>query len=413
MEINYKKSFVFVFSFVFLLTPFFYSHASTIVDTDITQNTTWTSRNSPYIISGPVQIPIGVKLNIKGGVIVQSDGTYNTIFLIGGTLSVNGASDNKDKDRDDDKDDKYDRNDKNNRDNRHDRDDNNWWDNFWGKGDRDNHDDWNDKNKNVIFDGVSIQGYNHTNVSLKNTIIKNIVGVAVQVWDNSTLDADNLTIDTVSDSGILVFANSVLNLKNSTIKNFGAFSSGLMVFGDSTATIQNSVIDTGGDGIVAFNHASIDADRLTIKNCSDGGIISFGNDSFANTNIKLRYTEITNSGFGIYPIDHTTLDIVNNSIHGNTIGVINSTGIYNFANNWWGDKSGPYNVTSNVGGKGNEVLDGITFTPWLKKDPLAKGSGKKDDDRKGKCSDYDKKKFIKQGKDRKETILKNNFKKFR
>lgn len=69
-----------------------------------------------------------------------------------------------------------------------------------------------------------------------------------------------------------------------------------------------------------------------------------------------------------------TADFSNNSITGNTYGMEKgTTGTYNASalSNWWGDASGPQNATSNPMGAGNNIADGIPFSPWLSSSDLA------------------------------------------
>ena len=80
------------------------------------------------------------------------------------------------------------------------------------------------------------------------------------------------------------------------------------------------------------------------------------------------------SGGGTYggPYAVPSGAIYNNNIEGNSdYGVaVESTatgGPLDAENNWWGDDSGPYHLTLNSGGLGNEVSDNVDFTPWIDK----------------------------------------------
>ncbi|MCK5283938.1 MAG: IPT/TIG domain-containing protein, partial [Nanoarchaeota archaeon] len=60
----------------------------------ISENTTWTLENSPYILTSTVQIPSGVTLTIKPGVMVTKP-TSDDMFLIAGKIYAHGTIDNK------------------------------------------------------------------------------------------------------------------------------------------------------------------------------------------------------------------------------------------------------------------------------------------------------------------------------
>jgi hypothetical protein len=67
-------------------------HASTPVSGTITQDTTWTQANSPYIFIGSVTVNSGVTLTIEPGTTVDL-ASYS--LMIGGTLNAAGTMDNK------------------------------------------------------------------------------------------------------------------------------------------------------------------------------------------------------------------------------------------------------------------------------------------------------------------------------
>ncbi len=291
-------------------------------------NYSFASGDGPYILLSNPTVSSGKTLTINPGVTIQGSSGGNFITIDGGTLSTAASL---------------------------------------GYG----------TNQNTVFNGVSLQAFNNASVNLTNTEIENIVNgsTALQVWDNSALNANALTINAVSGDAIDAFNSSNLNIKNSTISNFGSSNSGINIFDNASTTIQSTTINTGGYGIVAFNQAAVTAKNITIENCSLGGITSFGDSSYSNNSINLQYSQITNSAFGIYPIDNTTLAVSNNSIEFNGMGAIANPGSsYNLSNNWWGDKSGPYNATSNATGTGNGVSDGIIFQPWLNYNPVTTNS---------------------------------------
>lgn len=60
----------------------------------ISENTIWTLENSPYIITSTVQIPLGVILTIKPGVIVTKP-TSGDMFLVNGVIYAHGIKEDK------------------------------------------------------------------------------------------------------------------------------------------------------------------------------------------------------------------------------------------------------------------------------------------------------------------------------
>jgi hypothetical protein len=90
---------------------------------------------------------------------------------------------------------------------------------------------------------------------------------------------------------------------------------------------------------------------------------------------------ITRNTWGIYVANRTAGNnlanvvmsencIVDNRVLGSAAstayGINNPTAVLlNAQNNWWGDASGPYHPTLNLGGLGDRVSDNVTFTPWL------------------------------------------------
>ena len=277
-------------------------------------NYIYTAEESPYILFSTPQVLEGVTVTVSPGVSFQSDEMSNYISVIGGVLNAIGTPSNK-----------------------------------------------------IIFDGVPLQVVFGGTLTVHNADIKNISGTAVYVWNNGVADFDGVTIDSVSSDGIDVFSGGNLHLQNSTISHFGSV--GIAAYDIAIATLLNSVIDTGFEGISAYNNASIDANHVTIEHCTNAGIISFGWGDYANSLIKLRNSTISTNDIGIYIVSHADVDISGNSIKNNAYGVYNGEGVtLDFSNNWWGDSSGPQNDTINPAGLGNTVSDQVIFDPWVTED---------------------------------------------
>jgi RHS repeat-associated protein len=62
------------------------------VSGDITTNTTWTLANSPYVVTGTINVQSPAVLTIEPGVVVKFDTGANLLALAGATLTANGTS---------------------------------------------------------------------------------------------------------------------------------------------------------------------------------------------------------------------------------------------------------------------------------------------------------------------------------
>ena len=78
-----------ILSIILSLVLLTVSHADTNVSGNITTETTWTLTNSPYIVTGTIQVLEGATLTIEPGVIVKF--SKNTLLRIGGELIADGT----------------------------------------------------------------------------------------------------------------------------------------------------------------------------------------------------------------------------------------------------------------------------------------------------------------------------------
>lgn len=69
------------------------SSSSTQVGGTISQDTTWTAANSPYVVTSSVTVDSGVKLVIEPGVVVKFDSQLS--LTVKGTLVADGTPDSK------------------------------------------------------------------------------------------------------------------------------------------------------------------------------------------------------------------------------------------------------------------------------------------------------------------------------
>jgi hypothetical protein len=71
------------------------SKAGTLVGGIISQNTTWTAGDSPYLITGTIQVPAGVTLTIEPGVSASMSSSGDYMFIVHGTVLAHGTPGNK------------------------------------------------------------------------------------------------------------------------------------------------------------------------------------------------------------------------------------------------------------------------------------------------------------------------------
>ena len=84
----YLGFFILGFSSVFVFQAF--SAGPTYVSGTITNNTTWTIDNSPYVIQDSIAVASGVILTIDPGVVVKF-AFYNSQLIVNGALNANGV----------------------------------------------------------------------------------------------------------------------------------------------------------------------------------------------------------------------------------------------------------------------------------------------------------------------------------
>ena len=71
------------------------SNTATLVGGLISETTTWTEGDSPYLITGTIQVPAGVTLTIKPGVSVLMNGSGDYVFVVYGKVLAHGTPGNK------------------------------------------------------------------------------------------------------------------------------------------------------------------------------------------------------------------------------------------------------------------------------------------------------------------------------
>jgi RHS repeat-associated protein len=133
----------------------------------------------------------------------------------------------------------------------------------------------------------------------------------------------------------------------------------------SASTLNYVVVRYGGSGSygsIYLNGGAPSISNSIISYSSNHGLYVSGASP-----ILMNNTFMSNGNSGVYATNLANPVIQNNLIYSNTqYGVNNaSTGVtIDATNNWWGSATGPTH-SSNPGGTGDRVSNGINFTPWL------------------------------------------------
>jgi hypothetical protein len=184
-------------------------------------------------------------------------------------------------------------------------------------------------------------------------------------------------------TAIVAFGTGPVNVTNCVFSEIGRV--GVLYYGSGvtgSSFTGNTYTGKGAGnwldyGVEAGNGAVVTVDNCRISGCvgvatSDGstsaGIIAttyFG----PGTGATITHCDLTDNtggiGVGIGGSDASTVVAHYNAIYGNDYGINSSNPTVDALNNWWGDATGPYNLTFNSDGLGNEVSDNVSFDPWL------------------------------------------------
>jgi len=347
---------VMIFStFSFSSKMLFQTVEATYVEGFITQDTTWTLVDSPFIVSNDIVVNPGAKLTIEPGVEVRFGGKF---FLnVSGKLYANGT----------DKTIKFTSNRKQS---------------IAG--------DWGA----IKFDGTE-----------KSEIVGCVLAYGTDgiIVENGNLEIEDTNISLCSRNGITVL-NGKLTVKTCNVKSCSH--SGIDAT-NSELTVQDSTImENGGNGIVITGNQQVTIRRNTII-ANEKGILLTGNevsmvnirqnvisankenglqlDADNHANLVILYNSISSNYRGFYFASPTSTSINNNTIsyntgvgifyekgshsahfndiYGNELGMdVSSDATVAAEHNYWGHESGPYNEILNPDGRGDPVGgDGVNL----------------------------------------------------
>lgn len=361
--------------FIFLLA-FFIFHgpqvfASTLVDTDITQDTTWTQAGSPFIVMASIKVFANVTLTIEPGVVVKFNPIFsysnNSIFVLG-KLIANGTTENKIYFT------------------------SNYDDELGGNTDDEEfcYDDI-DADRNIVgeicesydlgdpfvedWDGIYFK--DSTDSILQNVSIR-YARDAFNI-ESSSVDFNNLNINDTT-TGVTIFDNSHIKISNSVLENINK--DVFVIFNDSSLLGDNlkiaNIFNDRTDVIALFNHSSLSLKNSSFKDCPNEACVTFfdGNNYISKPSSVNIEDTIFDGGLGsgllTFGGSEITTSIKNSVFKNFGLYAIENYSDFtvNAKNNFWGDASGPYHATLNPGGLGTPIFGNILFDPWLASDPF-------------------------------------------
>ncbi len=413
----YFALFLVVFFISFLSLPVS-AKASTLVDTDITADTIWTTSGDPYIISGPISISEQATLTISKGVIVKFLDPLSSL-TVSGALLAQGTK-NKPIYFTSYQDDTI------GGDTNHDYQDSlpypGDWDGIvfdntgtsssllnvkityaengvtvWGAhlvGENisclNTNGCFNVSNGELSINGFLSEGVSGTifnlyqsSLSLGQALIHNIEislnPFAQYIIDGyaSNVSLNNVTIGTVPDpvNGITLFSGSSFQASNLTFDSQSSRDA-ITIFNDSTISLTDTVIKktTPGfyeSGLLFFNHAEAVLTNVKVNGFGNTGIYDLGSQSgFGSNVLSMNRVEVDHNNIGFGVDDGLVTHVTDVSVHNNGYALFAYTDVpVEFKNVWWGSESGP-NYTTTPTGSNNEVFGLIDYTPWATIDPF-------------------------------------------
>ncbi|OGE75810.1 MAG: hypothetical protein A3C85_03155 [Candidatus Doudnabacteria bacterium RIFCSPHIGHO2_02_FULL_48_21] len=281
--------------------------AATIIPdrTVINEHITWTKANSPYVVSGLMLIQSGGKLVIEPGTVVKSHfGTR--IANPGGILEAVGTLEEP-----------------------------------------------------IVFTSIAddtIAGDTNGDLSASAPNRDDWNGISLTGGTGSRLEHVQVryAVNCINiDSPNVVVKNTTVQYCNNGIGTGASFQ----------GTVEMNTAQFNSVGISGSHIKNI----IFKNNTASDNVVGFFVEDFFGGGIILENNDITRNNFGIRTVGQG-VTVVNNNIYENHILgalVFPDSSVLEASGNWWGDASGPLNVTGNPDGLGNGASDWINFEPWL------------------------------------------------
>ncbi|MCC7160661.1 alpha/beta hydrolase, partial [Candidatus Nomurabacteria bacterium] len=364
------------------------------MDTDITQDTTWTQAGSPFIVMASIKVFPNVTLNIEPGVVVKFNPIFsynnNSIFVLG-KLIANGTTENKiyftsnyddgvggstDDEQfcydDIDADgniigeicESYDSGDPFAED----------WDGIYFKDSKDSvlqnvsiryardaftieSSSLNFNNLNINDTSTGVTAFNDSQIQILSGVFENINKDALVMFNKSSFIAKDVSISNILGEAVVIFNDSSLTADNLNIEN---------IFSDRT------------DVVALFNHSSLSLKNSYFKDCPNEACITFfdGNNYISKpSSVNIENTVFDGglgSGLLTFGYSEIATNIKNSSFKNFAYHAIENYSAFaiDAKDNFWGDPSGPYHVTLNPEGLGTSVFGNVLFDPWMASDPF-------------------------------------------
>ena len=308
------------------------STKATYIEGHITEDTTWTMVDSPYVVSNDIFIDPNVTLAIEPGVEVKFGGSFT--LHVQGTLYAVGMPQRPIT--------------------------------FTSNSQFPQRGDW----QSIWFQTTSSWS------TLDHILVKYATdGIASE---NGKLTLRNSQVTLSNDNGLRI-VNSEVVVENSEISDNMA---GISITGNNVVTVQNNTLRSNGVGISlsgVVSGVSIMQNAILLNSMSG---IEFSASSYSA--LEILYNSLSASNYGFYLSGSVGTTITNNSASYNKVGFYYAAGVSHVARfndiygnelgmdvgnvtvdasyNYWGDKTGPYHGLLNPQGKGNTVGgDGVNL----------------------------------------------------
>ncbi len=368
-KIFFSTFFLLVFLFVIFFPRFVW--ADTTAPSEISEDTTWTADQNPYIVSDSMFIDASTTLTIEAGTEVRFENGAS-IYSFGGNIDVAGDSGNQVNFESDDG--------------------TNFGIYFFGG-------NLTAKDSNLSDIDV-VDGFG-ADFDISNSEISTDRGI--DLFDQSVLAIDGGKIDSNS-SDLESFDQSKVDLSNTEISSGVSGLAAVSVYDQSALNIENATFDSSTIKALEIFDSTADVadskflggldDAIDVYSDDPSSFVSSLNISYSNisnyqgaaikvfdSDVILKESDIKNNQTGIafYPDKAGSFSAYRDNIQGNSIGAefFPEKGFENSFDaeyNFWGDASGPYEVENdpslegNPNGLGDKVYAPeaeVSYEPWL------------------------------------------------
>jgi len=215
-------------------------------------------------------------------------------------------------------------------------------------------------NENIIVNKeVALVGNSTSNTTIQGVGIGHVVKVTANGANISALRIIN-SGSGLNDSAVIIESANNCLIESCHLSNNN---NGISIINSSNDKVNNCTVEGSTHiGIKVFNSTSVEITNDTV----------FGNDVGIQVDgvvhPQINGCKIYSNTCGITFLNRAYATALQNDIYSNTELGMNNTdpqdALVDATDNWWGHSSGPNHPVTNIGGQGNGVSDGVTFTPW-------------------------------------------------